>query len=227
MVRIIGLAIAVAACWTCAPAQADVLSVETPSVSLPAAEQAVGTVAPVVNKVASSAPAAPEPAAKTLHNATTAAEPAVKAAVTTTTAQVAQRRAGDSGGLRVGASSLRRVPSARLRHPAPPRGSAPPARGTRAPHPAERPAALPRDASAPAKGQPAAVRSEPGSPPSPAPAPRAEGGISAAASAGFAGGLAMLTVALILVAPRMRRILPIDPAALRPVAFVALLERPG
>jgi hypothetical protein len=227
MVRVIGLAVAVAACWTCAPAQADVLSVQTPSVPVPAAEQVVGTVAPGVNKVASSAPTAPAPAGDTIRKATTAAEPAVKAAVTTTTAQVAQGRAGDSGGLRVGASSLRRVPSARLRHPVPARGSASPTRGTRSPHPAERPAALSRHAPSHVQGQPAAARPEPGNPPNPAPAPRADGGISAGASAGFAGGLAMLVVALILVAPRMRRRLPIDPAALRPVAFVALLERPG
>ena len=62
MVRVVGLAIAVAACWTCAPAQADVLSIETPSANLPAAEPVVSTVTPVVSQVANSAPVAPAPA---------------------------------------------------------------------------------------------------------------------------------------------------------------------
>jgi hypothetical protein len=225
MVRVIGLAVAVAACWTCAPAQADVLSIETPSTNLPAAEQVVSTVTPVVSQVAKSAPAAPAPAGDAIRHATATAEPAVKAAVATTTAQVAQGRAGDSGGLRVGASSLRRVPSARLRHHAPP--PAAPARHTSPPR-AERPAPLLRHhPPAPVKAHPATARPEPGTPPSPLPAPHADGGISAGPAAGFAGGLAMLAVALVLVAPRMRRRLPIDLAALRPVAFVALLERPG
>ena len=227
MVRVIGLAIAVAACWTCAPAQADVLSIETPSANLPAAEHVVSTVTPVVSQVANSAPVAPAPASDTIRNATAATEPAVKAAVIATTARVAQGRAGGSGDLRVGVSSLRRVPSARLRHRVPPRGFAAPAGDTRSPRQAELPASLPRHAPAPGKPHPAAARPEPGTPPSPLPAPRADGGISAGSSGLFAGGLGMLALALILVAPRMRRRLPIDPAALRPVAFVALLERPG
>jgi hypothetical protein len=227
MVRVLGLAIGVAACWACAPAQADVISLETPSVSVPAAEQVVSTVAPVVDQVTASVPAAPAPAADTIRNAAGAAEPAVKAAVTTTTARVAQRRAGDSGGLRVGASSLRRVPSARLRHAAPPAGRPASARDARQPGPAERPAPLLRHAPMPVKAHATTARPDPGAPPSPPAALRSDGGISAGAAAGFAGGLAMLAFALVLVAPRMRRRLSIDPAALRPVAFVALLERPG
>jgi hypothetical protein len=44
---------------------------------------------------------------------------------------------------------------------------------------------------------------------------------------GFAAGLVLLAVALLLVAPRLHRRLRIDVAAPRPFAFVALLERPG
>src|SRR4051812_43875414 len=99
MVRLIGLAVAVAACWTCAPAQADVLPVELPSATVPAAVKVVGSVNPGLARIATSAPAGPTPADDTVRNATTAAQPVVKAAVTTTTLQVAQARAGDSGDL--------------------------------------------------------------------------------------------------------------------------------
>jgi hypothetical protein len=78
-----------------------------------------------------------------------------------------------------------------------------------------------------AKADHPAARPEHQSPPNPAPAPRSDGGLSAGTSALFAGGLGMLAGALILVAPRWRRRLPPERAVLRPVAFVALLERPG
>jgi hypothetical protein len=78
-----------------------------------------------------------------------------------------------------------------------------------------------------ASSHPATARPEPNGPPHQQPAPNADGGVSAGAAGLFAGGLAMLAGALMLVAPRLHRKLLIDPAAPRPVAFVALLERPG
>lgn len=217
MVRVIGLAVVAAACWTCAPAQADVLPVELPSATVPAA----------VGEIATSAPAGPTPADDTVRGATAAAQPAVKAAVTTTTVQVAQGRAGDSGGLRVGASSLRRVPSTRLRHAAVSKEPSAPVRGTPAPRSADRSPVLRRHAPAAAASHPQTARPERDGPGRPRPAPRADGGVSAGAAGLFAGGLAMLAGALMLVAPRLHRRLLTDPAAPRPVAFVALLERPG
>jgi hypothetical protein len=56
----------------------------------------------------------------------------------------------------------------------------------------------------------------------------AAGGAASAPPAGLSfGGLALLAVAVCLAGPRLCRRLLIQPAALRPVAFVALLERPG
>jgi hypothetical protein len=54
------------------------------------------------------------------------------------------------------------------------------------------------------------------------------GGAASAPPAGLSfGGLALLAMAVCLAGPRLCRRLLIQPAALRPVAFVALLERPG
>jgi hypothetical protein len=183
----------------------------------------------VVKQVADHLPAVPASTDETLRKTTAAAQPAVDAAVdtTSTAAQVARGRAGDSGGLRVGASSLRRASSARLRHPrraesgAPPAASpvkrlAPPGTGT-ASH------AVP--AGHRVAAQSTSARPEPGRHPAVHQGAGADGGISA--GFGFAGGLAVLAAALLLVAPQLRRRLSIDPAVLRPVAFVALLERPG
>ena len=68
-------------------------------------------------------------------------------------------------------------------------------------------------------------------PPAPDRAPPTSGGgaASSAPAAGLAlgAGLALLAVAVSLAGPRLRRRLLIEPAALRPVAFVSLLERPG
>jgi hypothetical protein len=66
-------------------------------------------------------------------------------------------------------------------------------------------------------------------PSDPQPLPPTMGGTAATAPAagfGFAG-LALLTAAVCLVGPRLRRRLVTRPAALRPVTFVVLLERPG
>ena len=227
MVRVIGLAVAVAACWTCAPAQADVLPVELPSATVPTAVEVVSSVSPAVAKVATSAPAGPTPADDTIRNATAAAQPAVKSAVTTTTAQVAHLRAGDSGDLRVGASSLRRVPSARMRHGAASEEPPTPVRHAPAPRSADRAPTLGHDAPAAGASHPATARPERDGPSNPQPAPHADSGVSAGAAGLFAGGLAMLAGALMLAAPRLHRRLLIDPAVARPVAFVALLERPG
>src|SRR5690242_3245757 len=106
MVKVIGLTVAVLAFWTCAPAQADVVSIPAPPSAVPAPVQAVvakGT--PVVTKVTETVHATTAPTRSAVSSAT--------AAAADTTVQVA-RRAGASEGLRVGASSVRRVPSARL-----------------------------------------------------------------------------------------------------------------
>ena len=223
MVRVIGLAVAVAACWTCAPAQAGVLPVDLPSATVPTAVNVVSSVSPAVARVATSTAAGPTPADDTIRNATAAAQPAVK----TTTVQVAQLRAGDSGSLRVGASSLRRVPSARMRHGAASEEPSTPVRHTPAPRSADRAPALGHDAPAAGASHPATARPERDGPSNPQPAPHADGGVSAGAAGLFAGGLAMLAGALMLAAPRLHRRLLIDPAVPRPAAFVALLERPG
>jgi hypothetical protein len=227
MVRVIGLAVAVAACWTCAPAQADVLPVDLPSATVPTAVNVVSSVSPAVAKVATSTPAGSTPADDTIRNATAAAQPAVKSAVATTTVQMAQLRAGDSGSLRVGASSLRRVPSARMRHGAASAQPSTPVRHTPAPRSADRAPALGHHAPAAGASHPATARPDRDGPSNPRPAPHADGGVSAGAAGLFAGGLAMLAGALMLAAPRLHRRLLIDPAVQRPAAFVALLERPG
>jgi hypothetical protein len=68
-------------------------------------------------------------------------------------------------------------------------------------------------------------------PPAPDRAPATSGGgaASSAPAAGLSlgGGLALLAAAVCLAGPFLRRRLAIEPAALRPVAFVSLLERPG
>jgi hypothetical protein len=66
-------------------------------------------------------------------------------------------------------------------------------------------------------------------PAAPDPAPRTGGGtVASASAAGFVlGGAALIALAVCLAGPRLRRRLLIRPAVLRPVAFVALLERPG
>jgi hypothetical protein len=59
--------------------------------------------------------------------------------------------------------------------------------------------------------------------------PTSGGGAASAPAAGLAlgGGLALLAAAVCLAGPRLRRRLLFEPAALRPVPFVSLLERPG
>jgi hypothetical protein len=225
MVRLVSLAAVVGACWLCAPAQADTLPVQPPAAAVNTAAQVVNTVRPVVTQVTTSAPAS-APAEVTIRKATAAAKPAVEAAVTTTV-QVAPGRVDGNGGLRVGASSLRRAPSARLRRPEPAAGA-----------PAHRTAAHTdrRDARS-SSGQPRAVHpTQPAhpagaqsgvAPQHPLPAPFADGGVAAGGAGGTAAGLALLAVALLVAAPRLSRRIRIEVSAPRPFTFVALLERPG
>jgi hypothetical protein len=225
MVKVIGLAVAVAACWTCAPAQADVPRLEAPSLSVPATAKVVSSAIPAAGQVTSSVAAASAPAEPAIQAAAAAAEPVVDEAVTTTTLRVAQGRAGESGGLRTGTSSFRRAAPARLRRSAPPRRMGAPVRDSRPARPA--PVVVRHPHAGAAASRPASAPQERDGPPQPLPAPRADGGVSAGAAGLFAAGLAMLAGALMLVAPRLRRRLVLDPAVLRPAAFVALLERPG
>ncbi len=54
------------------------------------------------------------------------------------------------------------------------------------------------------------------------------GAAAASAAAGFAGGaVALLLFGFSLAGPRLRRRLAVRPVVVRPVAFVSLLERPG
>jgi hypothetical protein len=222
MGKAIGIAVVVAACWSCAPAQAGVVPLALPATSVPATAKVGDSVRRAVEQVPASRASAPADA--TVRSATAAAQSAVETA--NTTVQVAQGRAGASGDLHVGVSSLRRAAPARLRHPAtasqaarPPRAGAPRRAGLSRLVPVGLPAEAP-DRAAPS--------AEPDGPPPPAPpGPHADGGISAGAPGLFAGGLALLVGALVALAPRLRRRFLIDPAAARPVAFVALLERPG
>jgi hypothetical protein len=67
-------------------------------------------------------------------------------------------------------------------------------------------------------------------PPAPDRAPPTSGGgatSAPAAALSLGGGLALLALTVSLAGPRLRRRLLIQPAAVRPVAFVSLLERPG
>ena len=83
-------------------------------------------------------------------------------------------------------------------------------------------------APAPAASEPRHVTSGDRSP-RPDGTPTSAGGSPASAPGGaFAfGGLALLGAVAVLAGPRLRRRLLIRPAVIRPVAFVALLERPG
>ena len=218
MVRLVSLAVVVGACLPCAPAQADVLPVPPPTAAVDAADQVVSTVRPVV-----------APAEVTVRKATTAAQPAVEAAVKTTV-HTAPGRVDGNGGLRVGASSLRRAPSARLRRPEPPAGATEPVRRMLAVPAAKRdetPAGQPRAAHPTQPAHPAGAHPGAASQPHLQGAPSADGGLAAGGGGGSAAGLAMLAAALLMLAPRLSRRIHLEVPAPRPFAFVALLERPG
>jgi hypothetical protein len=246
MVRFAVLAALVTACFAAVPsAQAAVLGVDAQSTTA-----ATLAKAPAVTNVVTPVTDAAQPVVRELRSkATTTAAPATTPTVGTaqglskpvveqarsTAAAVAEPPSTGSGSLDETASAAaQRSPRHRAvsftrqgqGHTGPsaaPRGERaalgqPPA-STSAPVPAATDAT-----SAPAR---------PGTQPLPAApdqAPPVTGGSGTTApAAGFAfgGGLALLAAAVCLAGPRLRRRLVIRLAALRPVAFVALLERPG
>jgi hypothetical protein len=229
MARLALLAVLLSACLAAAPAaQAAELPLDLQS----SAAAAVGQAQAVVETVTTAAPAAPpqvssNTSAPALHAAAEAAEPvaqpAVKRAEYTTAAAVPVivdgprqtssntpghaarfKQGGGQAGSGAAPTGQRAAPS---RHPA--HTTAPSPAVDRAPH---------------ASGTAAKQR-----PPAPEPAPPASAGgaASAPAAALSFGGLALLAAVICLAGPRLRRRLLIEPAALRPAAFVALLERPG
>lgn len=245
MVRFTLPAALVAACCAAAPAaEASVVPVDLESTVAATVEQvpAVASVATTVTDTVSPAVAevrtqvttatgAAAPAtAPTVANATDLAGPTVERAGYTTAAAVTVATGGPRE-LHTGASA---TPGRAARFTRPGRGDTGPsaAHGGRAAlahlplRTAQLPAAAPTDTGADAA--PRTVAHHPRSAP-PDPAPRTGGGtVASAPAAGFAlGGAALLTLAVCLAGPRLRRRLLIRPAAMRPVAFVVLLERPG
>lgn len=245
MVRLTLPAALVAACCVAAPAaEASVVPVDVQSTVAATAEQVpaaasvatslTDTVRPAVTQVRTELAAATESAAPAadpaVTNATDLAGPTVKRAGYTTAAAVTVATGGRRE-LHTGAST---TPGRAARFTRPGRGQT----GPSAAH--EGRAAL---AHLPlgAPQLPAGVRTDTGAdaaprtvaqhqrPAAPDPAPRTGGGnVASAPAAGFAlGGAALLTLAVCLAGPRLRRRLLIRPAISRPVAFVVLLERPG
>ncbi len=246
MVRFAVIAALVTACLAAVPsAQAAVLGVDVESTTAttlakaPAVNTAVTTVTdaaqPVVRELRSQATTTAAPATKpTVGTAKELSTPVVEQA-RTTAATVAESSSDGSGRLNETASAAAQRPA---HHRAV--GFTRPGQGHMAP------SAAPRGERA-ALGQPSASPStpahaltdtssapqRPGAQPLPAApdqAPPVTGGTGATApAAGFAfgGGLALLAAAVCLAGPRLRRRLVIRLAALRPVAFVVLLERPG
>ena len=245
MVRFTLPAALVAACCAVAPAaEASVVPVDLESTVAATVEQvpAVASVATTVTDTVSPAVAevrtqvttatgAAAPATTpTVANATDLAGPTVERAGYTTAA-AGTVATGSPRELHTGASA---TPGRGARFTRPGRGHT----GQSAAHGGGRAALahLPRD-TAPL---PAAAPTDPGTdagprtiahhhPAAPDPAPRSGGGnVASAPAAGFAlGGAALLALVVCLAGPRLRRRLLIRPAVLRPVAFVALLERPG
>jgi hypothetical protein len=245
MVRFALLAALVAACCAAAPAaEAGVVGVDVQSTIATTAEQvpaaasvaatvtdtvrpAVGQVRTQVTTTTGAAASATDP---TVGNATDLAGPTVERAGYATAAAVSIA-VGGSRELHTGAAAARDR-AARFNRPG--RGQT----GSSAAHGGGRAALahLPLSTTP----LPAGPRTDPGAnaaprpvahrhPAAPDPAPRTGGGtVASAPAAGFAlGGAALLTLAVCLAGPRLRRRLLIRLAVLRPVAFVALLERPG
>jgi hypothetical protein len=254
MARLALLAIVSAACLAAAPAQADVLPVD-PGTSVattvqqapPATTTVRDTAAGVTSSVRSAVGQASEqastktgakapPADPTVGTATSLAEPAVERLDHTAAAAAAAvpSRADGSGELHAGVSSTPPEGSARLARPRDHRrtGASAAQQGPRAAlaHLADV-APAPIAADADIAGAPPRAGNRVAEERSPAPdrLPSAGGGGAASApAAGFAfGGLALLAFAVCLAGPRLHRRLLIRPAALRPVVFVSLLERPG
>jgi hypothetical protein len=244
MVRFALPAALVAACCAVAPAaEASLVPVDVQSTVAATAEQVpaaasvtttvTNTVRPAVEQLraeATTATGAAAPATDpTVANAAELAGPTVERAGYTTAAAVTVATGGPRE-LHTGASA---TPDRAARFTRPGRGQT----GSSAAHGGGRAALAHLPINTPPL--PAGAGTEPGAnaaPPSvahhrpaaPDPAPRTGGGnVASAPAAGFAFGAALLTLAVCLAGPRLRRRLLIRPAALRPVAFVALLERPG
>ena len=245
MVRFTLPAALVAACCAAAPAaQASVVPVDLQSTVAATAEQVpaapsvattvTDTVRPAVAQVRTEVTAATGAAAPAtdpaVANATDLAGPTVERAGYTTAAAVTVATGG-SRELHTGASA---TPGRAARFTRPGRGHTRPsaAHGGRAAlahlplRTSQLPAGARTDAGADAATGTVAHHQRSAGPD---PAPRTGGGnVASAPGAGFAlGGAALLTLAVCLAGPRLRRRLLIRPAVLRPVAFVVLLERPG
>jgi hypothetical protein len=245
MVRFTLPAALVAVCCAAAPAaEASVVPVDVQSTvattveQVPAAPSVVttvtNTVRPAAEQVRTEVTAATDAAAPATNpavaSATDLAGPTVERAGYTTAAAVTVATGG-SRELHAGASA---VPDRAARFTRPGRGEG----GSSAAHRGGRAALARLPLSTPPR--PAEARAHRGAdaaprtaghhrPAAPDPEPRTGGGNAASApAAGFAlGGAALLTLAVCLAGPRLRRRLLIRPAVPRPVAFVALLERPG
>jgi hypothetical protein len=246
MVRFAVLAALVTACFAAVPsAQAAVLGVDVQSTTA-----ATLAKAPAVTTVVTTVTDAAQPVVRELRStATTTAAPATTPTVGTakglskpvaeqaqsTAATVARATSDGSGELNETASAAAQRPahhrSARFTRPSQGHtgSSAAPTGGRAA---LDLPSTSP-SAPAPAATDTRSAPRRPGAqrlPAAPDRTPPVTGGTGASApAAGFAfgGGLALLAAAVCLAGPRLRRRLVIRPAALRPVAFVALLERPG
>jgi hypothetical protein len=247
MVRFTLPAALVAACCAVAPAaEASVVPVDLQSTVASTAEQvpAVASVAtttvtetvrPAVAEVRTQVTTATGAAAPAtdpaVANATDLAGPTVERAGYTTAAAVTVATGGPRelhtgasatpdgaarftrpGGGHTGSSAAHGGGRAALAHP--PLGTSP------------RPAGAPTDTGADAAPRTFAHHQPPAVPD---PTPRTGGGtVASAPAAGFAlGAAALLTLAVCLAGPRVRRRLVIRPAVPRPVVFVVLLERPG
>jgi len=247
MVRFAVLAALVTACFAAVPsAHAAVLGVDVQSTAAatlaeaPAVTTAVTTVTdaaqPVVRELRGNATTTAAPAtAPTVGTTKGLSKPVVEQARTTTAAAVAEPVSDGTGELNETATAAAQRPA---HHRAV--GFTHPGQGHMGPSAAPRGerAALARPSASPSAPTPAATDAtsaprRPGTqslPAVPDQAPPVTGGTGATApAAGFAfgGGLALLAAAVCLAGPRLRRRLVIRLAALRPVAFVVLLERPG
>jgi hypothetical protein len=244
MVRLAVLAALVTACFAAVPsAHAAVLGVDVQSTAAttlakaPAVATTVTTATdaaqPVVRELRTSATTTAAPAtAPTVGAAKDISQPVVEQAQTTA-ATVAEPPSDGSGRLDETASASAQRPAHRrtVRFTHPSQGHA----GASAAPGGDRVALAPPSAgperTAPGDTSSAQPRSDAQTfPTAPDQAPPVTGGSGATApAAGFAfgGGLGLLAAAVCLAGPRLRRRLVIRLAALRPVAFVVLLERPG
>jgi hypothetical protein len=245
MVRFAVLAALVTACFAAVPsAHAAVLGVDVQSTTA-----ATLAKAPAVTTVVTTATDAAQPVVTKLgSDATTTAAPATTPTVgtakglskpveqaRTTMAAVAEPPSNGSGELNETASAAAQRPAHHrsVSFTRPGQGHIGPSAA-----PTGVRAVLAHASASPSAPTPAATDTtssprRPGAqrvPAAPDSTPPVTGGTAATAqTAGFAfgGGIALLAVTVCLAGPRLRRRLVFRPAALRPVAFVVLLERPG